>query len=112
MPATPKPRPKNVLHLIASWPLLSKKFSCQAFQKYGCGILAGIRAVLSRHRAGFDWKEVAASLHISGFAADESFWSELKRTASNRMRHRLVPEVIEEPKAQDTSQIPKAKTSQ
>lgn len=111
MPATPKPRSKNGPHLIASWQLLSTKFSYQAFQRYGCGILARLRRVLIRHRDGFNWKEAAASLQISGAATNDSFWSEMKRTASNRMPRQSGPAAIPDP-APDNSQIPNSKTSQ
>lgn len=111
MPATPESRTKDGSRLIASWQLFSKQFSRWAFRRYGRRFLSGIRAVLSRHRAGFEWKEIAASLHLSSSAAADSFWSEMKRTTSNRMPRQIGPDAIREPAA-DTSQIPNSKTSQ
>lgn len=111
MPATPEPRSNRGSQLIASWKLLSKRFSRWAFRRYGRGILRGIRAVLARHRAGFEWKEIAASLHLGSSAADGRFWSEMKRTTSNRMPPQIGPEAIREP-APDTSQIPNSKAPQ
>ena len=112
MPAAPESRSKNGSRVIACLRLLSKQVGRSAFQKYGCGILVGIRTVLGRHRVGFDWKEIATSLHISSAGVDGSFWREMKRTPSNQMQWQVGPGVIQESKVPDSSRHPNSKTSQ
>jgi hypothetical protein len=111
MPVTGEPRSRDGFRFNDSWHWLSKQVGCWAFQKYGYGILAGIRTVLSHHRGGFDWKEIAASLHISGSVADDNFWSEMKRIASNRRPQHIASDVTQQPKAPDAARTSHSKTS-
>jgi len=79
MPAIPKPRSENEIHRIASWRLLTMQFRRWGFQKYSLKLLIGIRTVLNRHREGFDWKEIAARLHVGGTSLNDAFWREIRR---------------------------------
>jgi hypothetical protein len=83
MPAIPDPRSENGIHRIASWHVLSRQLCHRGLQKYGLKLLIGIRRVLNRHREGFDWKEIAARLHVGGTSLDDTFWREIRHADSS-----------------------------
>ena len=60
-----------------------KAFCHRGLQKYGLKLLIGIRRVLNRHREGFDWKEIAARLHVGGTSLDDTFWREIRHADSS-----------------------------
>lgn len=40
--------------------------------------------MLRAHRRGFDWKEIAAGLHMTRALAPATFWREIKRPRSEK----------------------------
>lgn len=78
MPADPELPSENGLRRIASWHPSLAQIRRWALNKCSFGFLAGIRAVLGRDREGFDWKEIAARLHVGATSADDVFWNEIR----------------------------------
>src|SRR6202044_2430349 len=82
MPTSPEPRLEHGIQHTSSWSLSGKtQFGRWAVKDFGPRVLRRIRMVFTRRLEGFDWKEVAANLHVSEPTCQDGFWREIRRRA-------------------------------
>jgi hypothetical protein len=110
MPTSPEPRLEHGIQHTSSWSLSGKtQFGRWAVKDFGPRVLRRIRMVFTRRLEGFDWKEVAANLHVSEPTCQDGFWREIRRRAlslEGRVdRQNVIHDLLDQPPVKPASSV-------
>lgn len=77
-------RPNKILQ---SWPNSSPSWAALMnlrldLEKLGCDLSDQSRKMFGLRSCGYEWKEIAACLHMSETAARTAFWREIRRASA------------------------------
>lgn len=107
MPAAPAPLSNDGSPRKLSWPVwLSRRSTRWSFRNVSLTLLRRIQAAFDLRVEGFEWKEVARQLHVSGAFSEDLFWQEVRSRDLKKTTAQNGSNLIPEPKPKETSKAP------